>query len=57
MIITRPLTDEQKRILANKDKPSEADQFQAMKDLAEYLFWKTIELEEKANANLSPIQS
>jgi len=57
MIITRPLTDEQKRILANKDKPSEEAQLQAMKDLAEYLFWKTIELEEKANANLSPIQS
>lgn len=57
MLIKRPLTEAQKKILANRTKPSEEAQLQAMKAFVDYAALKLGELEDKVNANLSPIQS
>ena len=56
MIIKRPMTEAQKEAVQSRDLPSDAAQFQAVKDLAEFLYWKVIKLEEK-NGNVPEIQS
>lgn len=55
MIIKRPLTEEQKKIIANKDKPSDADRQQALDDFVNYVGLKLLELEGKQNGSLPAV--
>lgn len=57
MIIKRPMTATQKEAVANKDKPSDKEQLQAMKDFIEYAGLKLLELEDKQNDSLPAVQS
>lgn len=56
MIIKKPMTDAQLKAVANRDKPSEAAQLQAMKDFIDYAAIKLAELEEKQNGNISALR-
>ena len=57
MIIKRPMTEAQKEVVANRDKPSDKEQLQAMKDFIEYAGLKLLELEDKQNDSLPAVQS
>ncbi|MBR2775202.1 MAG: hypothetical protein IKD73_09485 [Selenomonadaceae bacterium] len=57
MIIKRPMTEAQKEVVANRDKPSDKEQLQAMKDFIEYAALKLLELEDKQNDSLPAVQS
>ena len=56
MLIKRPLTDEQRQAVKDKDLPSQADRLQALSDFVNYARLKLLELEEK-NGNVSTVQS
>lgn len=56
MLIKRPLTDEQRQAVKDKDLPSQADRLQALSDFVNYAGLKLLELEEK-NGNVSTVQS
>lgn len=56
MIIKKPMTDAQLKAVANRDKPSEAAQLQAMKDFIDYAAIKLAELEDKQNGSLSALR-
>lgn len=57
MIITRPLTQAQMEVVANRDKPSEQAQLQAMKDFIDYAAVRIKDLEDKLNDSLPTLQS
>ena len=53
LIIKRPLTEEQKKYLANKDKPTQEDVRQAEDALFMSILLRLNALEDKANGSLS----
>lgn len=57
MVIRRPLTDEQKKYLANKSKPSQEAINAANEKLMNYITLKLLELEDKANGTIPALQS
>ena len=56
MLITRPLSENQKKALENRDKPSENDQLKAIEDFINYAGLKLLELEEKADGKVYAIR-
>lgn len=57
MIIKKPLTEEQKKILAERTKPAQDDINQAANDLIWSLMQRVAKLEGETNGNLPPLQS